>query len=213
MTADQRVKSSCCCSCCCDIVTGGGIHSIVPGLGHCTLLQICRALLSVGLFSPHGLYDLSMPSIFGALITLTCAMPAAEGDSVSSVSGLSVHNNQLWGHDAASISIPSTTAAASRGMSSPGALVPQLGATSQAGRRPLLAPLPSVKGGASSTVSQLSGNPSTATAGAVWQMQDSPNCSCNPVSPNSSCVVENQLLLHWLITKFHGLTSTSTCMP
>ena len=94
---------------------------------------------------------------------------AAEADSPS-VSGVSVHNNQLWSHDAASFSIPTTAAAASLGVSSPATLIPQPGATSQTGRRPLLAPLPSLKGGASpapSTLSQLSSN-APSTAGMVW---------------------------------------------
>ena len=73
-----------------------------------------------------------------------------------------MHQNQLWSHDTDSISIPTTAAAASLGVSSA-----PLGVSRGAGRKPLLAPLPVVKGGAPaiSMLSQRSGNVPTSTAG------------------------------------------------
>lgn len=89
----------------------------------------------------------------------------AEADSPN-ISGLSVHHNQLWSHDTDSVSIPTTAAAATLGSAASSG--PHVAATSQAGRRPLLAPLPIVKGGTSpttSTLSRPSGNLPTSTAG------------------------------------------------
>ncbi|KAL3148509.1 hypothetical protein ABBQ38_013950 [Trebouxia sp. C0009 RCD-2024] len=123
------------------------------------VLGLEHSLLSPG--SSPGLSE-HQPNVHGS--------KTAEADSPS-ISGVSLHNNQLWSHDTASISIPTTAAAASLGSSSPAALVPQPGATSQTGRRPLLAPLPSVKGGASpalSSLSQASSKPLTAIAGTIW---------------------------------------------
>ncbi|KAL3137170.1 hypothetical protein ABBQ32_006737 [Trebouxia sp. C0010 RCD-2024] len=130
---------------------------------HKDVLGLEHSLLSPG--SSPGLRE-HQPNMHGS--------KPAEADSPS-VSDVSVHNNQLRSHDTASISIPTTAAAASLGNNSPATLVAQPGATSQTGRRPLLAPLPSVKGGTSPAPSngQLLSNPPTAVA------EHSPGVSLN----------------------------------
>ena len=98
------------------------------------------SLLAVTTTLPHSFTSLHIGySTFRA--------ECADVEQGQDVSGLSVHHNQLWSHDDASFSIPTTTAAAEVVSSHDAPSRPNVIAASQAGSQPLLAPLPMVTQG------------------------------------------------------------------
>ena len=142
---------------------------------------VCLALLQIALTK--------------RMYVLTQARVNAEAEQPT-LSGLAIHQNQLWGHDTVSVSIPTTAAAAGLAAGQAGLGTAPAVAALQAKRQPQLAPLPTVPGGRAPDAvigSQALRAQSTATAGTViWcgpseAISDLPICMSERVCEHASC--------------------------
>ncbi|KAL0035441.1 hypothetical protein WJX77_006473 [Trebouxia sp. C0004] len=97
-----------------------------------------------------------------------------------SMPGLSLHHNQLWTHETASISIPTTAAAAEPGVAYPhGTGVHHTVAGLQSGSRSVMASLPTVPAGSSKAAQSVSGVQQSLKPGAQHSTEHSPGVSLN----------------------------------
>ncbi|KAA6427105.1 MAG: hypothetical protein FRX49_02862 [Trebouxia sp. A1-2] len=97
-----------------------------------------------------------------------------------SMPGLSLHHNKLWTHETASISIPTTAAAAGPAVAyPPGAGVHRTVAGLQSGSRSGMAPLPTVPAGSSRGAQSVSSVQQSLKPGAQHSTEHSPGVSLN----------------------------------